>query len=493
MFVCQQGAIFASRDALQSCSLDPMAGEECGGPHANPNDHGQQPRRGCSLPSLASNALGGLEVEVGDSKEPVPPEGWPRRPRVVIIGAGFGGLAAAKALARAPVDVTLLDRHNHHCFQPLLYQVATAALSPADIAWPIRGILRAQKNARVLMARVTDIDVTARRVYADAIELGYDFLVLATGATHSYFGHDDWADVAPGLKRIEDATKIRCRILIAFERAELINDEEERRRLLTFVIVGAGPTGVEMAGAIAEVARQTLQYDFREIDPARARIVLVEAGPRVLAAFCEELSRYAERSLTKMGVEVRTRATVTKCDSRGVNLGTERLDAGTIIWAAGVVASPAAQWIGAEHDRSGRLKVNPDLSVPGQPNVFAIGDTAQVVSAGRTVPGLAPPAKQMGRYVGSAIAAKIKGKTAAPFEYRDYGSLATIGRRSAVVELGRFRVVGFLGWLFWSVAHVYFLISVRNRLVVAFNWAWQYLTFQRGARLITQEARVRSS
>jgi NADH dehydrogenase len=434
-----------------------------------------------------------LEVEVGRSKWPVPPEGWPQRPRVVIIGAGFGGLEAARALARAPVDVTVLDRHNHHCFQPLLYQVATAALSPADVAWPIRAILRAQKNARVLMARVTDIDVTARRVYADAIQLDYDFLVLATGATHSYFGHDDWADVAPGLKRIEDATKIRCRILIAFERAELINDEEERRRLLTFVIVGAGPTGVEMAGAIAEVARQTLQYDFREIDPARARIVLVEAGPRVLPAFGEELSRYAERSLAKMGVEVRTRAMVTNCDSRGVNLGTERLDACTIIWAAGVVASPAAQWIGAEHDRSGRIKVNHDLSVPGQPNVFAIGDTAQVVSAGRTVPGLAPAAKQMGRHVGEAIAAKIKGKRAAPFEYRDYGSLATIGRRSAVVELGRFRVVGFLGWLFWSVAHVYFLISVRNRLVVAFNWVWQYVTFQRGARLITQEARVRSS
>ena len=364
--------------------------------------------------------------------------------------------------------------------------MATAALSPADVAWPIRGILRRQENVRVLMAQVTGIDLTAQRVYADEIVLGYDFLVLATGATHSYFGHDNWAEVAFGLKRIEDATKIRRRILLAFEKAELTRDDEERRRLLTFVIIGGGPTEVEMAGAIAEVARQTLQFDFREIDPARARIVLVEAGARLLPAFPEELSSYAEASLTKMGVEVRTGAMVTSCDPSGVSIGNERIDSCTLIWAAGVVASAAARWIEAEHDRAGRIKVSPDLSVPGQPNVFAIGDTAQVLTPAGVVPGLAPAAKQMGNYVGAVIKARLNGKDLPPFRYRDYGSLATIGRRSAVVVIGRLRIVGFLGWLFWSVVHIYYLISARNRLVVAVNWIWQYLTFQRGARLITE-------
>jgi NADH dehydrogenase len=410
----------------------------------------------------------------------------PQRPQVVIAGAGFGGLEACKALAKAEADVTLVDAYNHHCFQPLLYQVATAALSPADVAWPIRAIVRKQKNVRVIMARITGIDVHARRVHTTELDLAYDYLVLATGTTHSYFGHDDWAPFAPGLKHIADATEIRRRFLLAFERAEVVEDAAERARLLTFVIVGGGATGVEMAGAIAEVARRTLQHDFRRIDPRNSRIVLIEAGPRLLPTFPEVLSDYAARSLRHMGIEVELGRKVTGCDARGVSLDSGRIEAATVIWAAGVIASPAAAWIGAEHDRAGRIKVNADLNVPGRAEIFAIGDTAAVTDgAGRLVPGIAPAAKQMGRYVGRAIAARVQGRPAPPpFVYHHLGDLATIGRKSAVVKLGPVQLTGFIGWLFWSAVHIYFLIGLRNRFVVALNWLWSYVTFQRGARLI---------
>jgi NADH:ubiquinone reductase (H+-translocating) len=412
--------------------------------------------------------------------------GTAQRPQVVVVGGGFGGLEATKALANAAVDVTLVDAQNHHCFQPLLYQVATASLSPADVAWPIRAILRQQKNARVIMARVTGVDVAARCVHTNEIDLHYDYLVLATGATHSYFGHDEWEPFAPGLKQLGDATEIRRRFLVAYEHAEVAEDEAERRRLLTFVIVGGGATGVEMAGAIAEVAQQTLRHDFRRIDPRNSRIILIEAGPRLLPAFSEVLSAHAERSLEKMGVEVELNRKVTGCDAQGVSLDKGHIEAATVIWAAGVVASPAAEWIGAEHDRSGRIKVNPDLSVPGRPEIFAVGDTATVFGRdGRPVPGIAPAAKQMGRYVGKLIAARVADRPApAPFAYHHLGDLATIGRKSAVVELGPIRLTGFIGWVFWSAVHIYFLIGLRNRFVVAVNWLWSYLTFQRGARLI---------
>jgi len=414
-----------------------------------------------------------------------------QRQKVVIVGAGFGGIEAARALAKSPVEVTIIDKQNHHCFQPLLYQVATAALSPADVAWPIRRIFRRQANATVLMASVRGVDTARRVLHTDEIDLPYDYLVLATGAAHSYFGHDAWAEAAPGLKRIEDATRIRRRILIAFERAELVSDEKERRRLLTFVIVGAGATGVEMAGAISEVARQTLAMDFRRIDPRSARIVLIEAGPRAMPTLPENLSEYVRRTLAAKGIEVMTQTRVTGCDMRGVDLDHGRIDAGTIIWAAGVVASPAAQWLGAEHDRAGRVLVAPDLSVPGHTEIFALGDTAAATRPdGRPIPGIAPAAKQMGRYVGRLIAARIAGTASSqPFRYRHQGDLATVGRHAAVVKLGRMELTGFLGWLFWSVVHIFFLVEVRDRFIVAFTWAWDYITFQRGARLITEVRR----
>ena len=409
------------------------------------------------------------------------------RPKVVIVGAGFGGIEAAKSLSCAPVDVTLIDRQNYHCFQPLLYQVATAALSPADIAWPIRPILRRQQNVTVFMAEVTGVDLAAQRVQITGDPIPYDYLVLATGATHSYFGHDEWAECAPGLKRIEDATRIRRSLLIAFEQAELTGDAAERQRLLTFVIVGGGATGVEMAGAIAEIAMQTLPKDFRRIDARKSKIVLLEAGPRVLPTFPQDLSDYAQRDLIRMGVDVRTSTRVEGCDQHGVNLDRGRLDAGTIIWAARVSASPAAQWLTGAHDRAGRVTVGPDLSLPGRTNVFVIGDTASVHDEkGNNVPGVAPAAKQMGRYVGRLIAARVAGNSLPPFRYRHPGDLATIGRRAAVVKLKRVHLKGFVGWLFWSVAHIYFLIGLRHRFIVAFTWLWDYLTFQRSARLITE-------
>jgi NADH dehydrogenase len=405
---------------------------------------------------------------------------------VVIVGAGFGGIQAAVALSRVDVDVIVLDRQNHHCFQPLLYQVATAALSPAEIAWPIRHMLRRQRNATVFMADVKGVDLAGRLVETSAGPMSYDYLVIATGATHSYFGHDDWAKFAPGLKRIEDATRIRRSILLAFERAELAGNDADRQRLLTFVIVGGGATGVEMAGAIAEIARQTLANDFRRIDPRTSRIILLEAGPRVIPTLPEDLSRYAERALTRMGVDVRTSTRVISCDAGGVDVDHGRIDTSTIIWAAGVVASPAASWLGAAHDRAGRVLVRPDLSVPDHPEVFVIGDAAVIHGDdGEPVPGVAPAAKQMGHYVGRLIAARLAGESLPAFRYRNLGELATIGRRAAVVKFGRVHLKGFIGWLFWSCAHIYFLIGVRNRFIVAFTWLWDYLTFQRGARLIT--------
>ena len=407
--------------------------------------------------------------------------------RVVIVGAGFGGLECAKALRRAQVDVTVVDRENHHCFQPLLYQVATAALSPADIAWPIRHILRPQRNATVLMEEVRGVDPERKCVQTQFGEIPYDYLVIATGSTHSYFGHDEWSRFAPGLKRIEDGTRIRRSILIAFERAEVMTDEDQRRRLLTFVIVGGGATGVEMAGAIADVARQTLAADFRRIDPRSARIILIEAGPRLLPTFPPGLSDYALKTLTRVGVEVRTETLVTKCDADGVDLKDGRIDAGTVIWAAGVTASPAMRWLNAEGDRAGRVKVNSDLSLPGHPEIFVVGDTAAVTDKnGHPIPGIAPAAKQMGTYVGKLISARVAGREwNKPFKYMHLGDLATIGRRAAVVKFGPLELKGFIGWVFWSVAHIYFLIGLRNRFVVAFNWFWDYVTFQRGARLIT--------
>lgn len=410
------------------------------------------------------------------------------RPKVVIIGAGFGGLEAARALRKADAEITVIDRHNHHTFQPLLYQVATAVISPADIAWPVRSILRRQQNAGVMLGTIRSIDTQARAVRADTIELPYDYLVIATGVTHSYFGHDGWQAAAPGLKTLTDATKIRSRVLLSFERAELASTEADRKRLLTFVIVGGGPTGVEMAGAIAEIARQTLRFDFRNIDPRAARILLIEAGPRILPTFPEELSAYAEKSLRKMGVEVMTSTMVTDVQRDHVMLGERKISSEAIVWAAGVKASDAAKWLGAEADRAGRIKVNPDLTVPGHPEIFAVGDTATMPSP---IPGIAPAAKQMGKYAGRLIAARIAGNETPqpPFAYKHAGDLATIGRKSAVVKLNKLKLTGFTGWLFWSVAHIYFLIGIRNRLMVAMTWLWSYITYQRGARLITRDDR----
>jgi NADH:ubiquinone reductase (H+-translocating) len=408
------------------------------------------------------------------------------KPRVVIIGGGFGGLSTAKGLANAPFEVTLIDRNNHHLFQPLLYQVATAGLSPADIASPIRGILGRQRNVKVMLADVSGIDAARKEVIADRRRIGYDYLVLATGARHAYFGHGDWAAFAPGLKTIDDATYLRRRILLAFERAENETNADARRGLMTFVVVGGGPTGVEMAGAIAELARRALVKDFRSIDPLCARIILVEGAPRLLTPFDPSLSDAALRSLKQIGVDVRLGAAVTQCSCEGVRLGDEFIATRTIIWAAGVMASPAGHWLGAETDRAGRVKVRADLSVPGHPHVFVIGDTAAVACPdGATLPGVAPVAKQQGQYVARALIARRQGRTVAAFRYRDFGSLATIGRSRAVAQFGKLRLSGFPAWLLWSVAHVYFLIGFRNRFVVALNWAWSYITFQRGSRLIT--------
>jgi len=410
-----------------------------------------------------------------------------RRPRVVIVGAGFGGLTVAMRLAKAPVDITLIDRENHHLFQPLLYQVATAGLSPADIAWPIRSLVRHQRNTRVLLGEVTGVDRVGKDVVMGDRNIAYDVLVLATGATHGYFGNDSWAAYAPGLKGIDDATEIRRRLLLAFERAEMESDALERERLLTIVIVGGGPTGVEMAGAAVELAHSALADDFRAIDPQQSRVLLVEAGPRLLPSFPQSLSRHAERALRRLGVDVRLGQAVTRCDATGVALGDENVAAGTVIWAAGVAASPAANWLTVAGDRAGRVAVGADLRPPGMDDVFVIGDTALAHdAAGKPLPGIAPVAKQQGVYVAEAIRARLAGKPQPPpFCYRDRGLLATVGRKTAVIAFGRLRLKGWLAWWFWGIAHIYFLISLRNRVIVMTHWLWSYASFERGARLIT--------
>jgi NADH dehydrogenase len=435
------------------------------------------------------NRLGGDADEPGNPH--IPTRSFGNRAmntRVVIVGAGFGGLSAAKALARSAFDVTVIDQHNYHLFQPLLYQVATAGLSPADIASPIRGILHAQ-NINVVLGKVSGVDTGRREVVAEGRRIPYDALILATGAQHAYFGHGDWAAFAPGLKTIDDATYIRRRILLAFEKAETEPDPAERARLLNFVIVGGGPTGVEMAGAIAELANRALAVDFRSIDPRSARIILVEAAPRLLTPFDPKLSQAAKASLEQLGVEVRLGAAVTALDAEGVSVGqgsAARIEARTVVWAAGVMASPAGLWLGAETDRAGRVKVTPDLTVPGHSDIFVIGDTAAAVGPdGNPLPGVAPVAKQQGQYVARLLAARQQGEAVAPFRYRDFGALATIGRSRAVAQIGRLRIKGFIAWVLWSVAHIYFLIGFRNRFIVATNWLWSYVTFQRGTRLIT--------
>jgi NADH dehydrogenase len=425
--------------------------------------------------------------------EAEPARKFQEKRRVVIVGGGFGGLSAAKALAKAPFEITLIDRTNHHLFQPLLYQVATASLSPADIASPIRHVLNDQPNVKIRLGAVSAVDLARKEVIADDRRLPYDYLVLATGARHAYFGHDDWADVAPGLKTLDDATALRRRILLAFERAETEDNAEERARLMTFVVIGGGPTGVEMAGAIAELAKRALAEDFHAIDPRAARIILVEAASRVLTPFDETLSEAARSALTQLGVEVRTGAAVTDCSADGVQLGETFIPARTIIWAAGVMASPAGRWLGAETDRAGRVKVRADLSVPGHPDVFVIGDTAAVNDEnGAQLPGVAPVAKQQGQYVAQALIARHEGRTVQAFRYRDYGTLATVGRSRAVAQFGKLKVSGLPAWLLWTVAHIYYLIGFRNRFVVALNWAWSYITFERGSRLITGSGAQRS-
>jgi putative oxidoreductase len=408
-------------------------------------------------------------------------------PRVVIVGAGFGGLTCAQALRRTQVQVTLIDRGNYHLFQPLLYQVATAGLSPGDIAASIRSQFRDCFNTRVLLGTVTGVDIAAQQVQVGDHAVSYDYLVLATGATHSYFGKDQWQPYAPGLKRIEDATAIRGRLLRAFERAETTEDDEERRVLLTFLIVGAGPTGVELAGAIIELARFGMEKEFRRFDPGNARVILVDAGPRVLPAFNERLSAIASRSLQRMGVEVLLNSPVDDIDASGVSIAGKRIDARTVLWAAGVKASPAAQWLHAESDSVGRVKVQDDLSVAGHPNIFVIGDTALSMAwQTRAVPGLAPAAKQGGGYVARLIRARIRGRRGpGVFIYHHAGSLATIGRQSAVADFGRIKLWGILAWWLWGVVHIGFLLGVRNRLATMINWFWSYLTYAGGIRLIT--------
>jgi NADH dehydrogenase len=408
-------------------------------------------------------------------------------PNVVVVGGGFGGLWAARALRRAPVTVTLVDRRNHHLFQPLLYQVATAALSPADIAAPIRSVLRHQRNCEVMMGEVVDVDRSARQILlADGGVLPYDYLVVATGATHAYFGHPEWEPIAPGLKTVDDATEIRRRFLLAFEAAEQESDDEARRALLTFVIVGAGPTGVEMAGAVAEIARKALVRDFRHIDPRSARVILLEGGPRVLSAYDERLSAYAQGTLERMGVEVRTNSIVTNIEDGRVYVGDEVIRARNVVWAAGVTASPLGKKLDSPTDRVGRVQVEPDLSLPGDPRVFVIGDLAALAGKdGKQLPGVAQVAMQQGRRAAANIAADLRGAPRTPFRYRDKGNMATIGRRAALLDSRLVKLKGWVAWVVWLFIHIISLIGFRNRVSVFIQWAWSYVTWQRGARLIT--------
>ncbi|RWH75949.1 NAD(P)/FAD-dependent oxidoreductase [Mesorhizobium sp.] len=408
---------------------------------------------------------------------------------VVVVGAGFGGLELTRALAGAAVRITMIDKRNHHLFQPLLYQVATTSLATSEVAWPIRHLLRRRKDVTTLLGTVTGIDRAGKRVVLeDGGSVPFDTLVLATGARHAYFGHDEWEPFAPGLKTIEDATAIRRRILLAFEQAERETDPARRQALLTLVIVGGGPTGVELAGTIVELAHDTLRGEFRNIDTRQARVVLIEAGDRILANFAPQLSDYARKALERLGVTVELGRPVTQLDAEGVVFGDKRLPARTIIWAAGVAASPAAEWLGTAADRAGRVIVEPDLTVPGNPDIFVIGDTAHVLRPnGKPVPGVAPSAKQEGKHVAATIKARLAGDTATrPFQYRHAGDLATIGKRAAAIDFGWIKLTGWLAWWLWGIAHIYFLIDFRNRLAVSLSWLWIYLTGQRSARLITQ-------
>jgi len=407
------------------------------------------------------------------------------RPRIIVIGGGFGGLAAVRALGAAAVDILLIDRCNHHTFQPLLYQVATAGLAAPSIAAPLRHILRRQRNVTVLLGEALRIDVEARSVEADGVGYPYDFLVLATGSTHAYFGHDEWAQYAPGLKTLDDALRIRARILTAFERAEATADPSEQMEWLTFLIVGAGATGVELAGTLAEIARHTLKREFRRIDPASARVLLIEAGPRVLPGFPPSLSASAQRQLERLGVRVRTGRAVTSMTERGVCIGEERIAARTLLWAAGVAASPLGATLGVGVDRAGRVPVTAELAVAAHPEVFVVGDLAVLPDG--PLPAIAPAAKQMGRYAATAILGRLSGRRIDAFRYRNFGSLATIGRMAAVVDFGRIRLTGLLAWWVWLTAHIYFLIGFRNRLVVLIDWAEAYWSYRRGARIIIPE------
>ena len=409
-------------------------------------------------------------------------------PRVAILGGGFGGLNAAKALRHAPVQVTLVDRRNHHLFQPLLYQVATAALNPSDIATPIRRVLRRQGNAEVILGEATAIDVPGKRVLLRDGAVPYDFLVIATGATHAYFGHPEWEKDAPGLKTLEDAIAIRRRVLVAYEAAEREDDPVRREEWLTFVVVGGGPTGVELAGALAEIARHVLARDFRRIDPRTARVVLIEAGPRILPAYVPELSEKAAARLRRMGCEVLVGTPVTQVDAAGVVAGGRRIRSRCVLWAAGVAPSPIARSLGVPLDRAGRVKVERDLSIPGAPEVFVIGDLAAIDDEqGRPIPGLAQPAIQGGRHAARQILRTLRGEAREPFHYFDKGTLATIGRNAAVAQIGRIRSEGFFAWLLWLLVHIVMLIGFRNRVLVLAQWAWTYLRYERGARLITGE------
>ncbi len=413
----------------------------------------------------------------------------PARPKVVILGGGFAGLSAARALRSAPVDLTLIDRRNHHLFQPLLYQVATAALNPGDIAYPIRSVLRNQANARTILARADRIDLQDRLVILkDGDEIPFDYLIVATGATHSYFGHDDWEPWAPGLKTIEDALEIRRRVLSAYEAAEREPDPERVRTLLTFVVVGAGPTGVELAGALMEIGRETVAKDYRSFDPRSLRVVLIEGNERVLPPFSPRMSKIAHAALEKMGVEVRTGAQVTGIDKDGVLVGSERIAARVVLWAAGVAASPLGKTLGSATDRAGRVVVQPDLSIEGNARVFVTGDLMSLQQDGKPVPGVAPAAIQAGRAAGKNVERLVLGQATKPFRYRDKGSLATIGRAAAVGRIGQMEASGFLAWWMWWFVHIAYLIGFRNRLVCMMGWAWQYFAFARGARLITGRA-----
>ncbi|MEM9491345.1 MAG: NAD(P)/FAD-dependent oxidoreductase [Myxococcota bacterium] len=407
------------------------------------------------------------------------------RPHVVILGGGFGGLAAARKLARASVRITLIDRRNHHLFQPLLYQVATAALNPSDIAYPIRSILRRQKNARVLLAEARHIDVKEKRITLDSGHLDYDYLIVATGATHSYFGNDSWAKHAPGLKSLEDALDIRRRVYVAYEAAERERDPDAQREWMTFAVVGAGPTGVELAGALTEIGKHTLSRDFRVIDPTSIRVVLIEGCDRVLPSYHESLSAKARTQLEQLGVEVVLGKYVTAIDDRGLTIGDTRIPARTVLWAAGVQVSPLVKSLGAPLDRAGRVEVERDLSIPGHPSVFVIGDAAHFEQDGETVPGVAQVALQGGKHVAACIVNTMRGRPRTDFRYNDKGSLATVGRAAAVAEVGQLRLAGLSAWLLWLGVHLMFLVGFRNRVSVFFSWAWSYVTFQRGARLIT--------